>query len=32
MKPPSQIKKNSVAIEAMAKLNLSIQNYEELWQ
>ncbi|CAF3737244.1 unnamed protein product [Rotaria socialis] len=32
MKPPNQIKKSDKAIEALAKLNLNIQSYEELWQ
>ncbi|CAF0998674.1 unnamed protein product [Rotaria sordida] len=32
MKPPSQIRKNNLSMEALAKLNLNINDYEQLWQ
>ncbi|CAM4841639.1 unnamed protein product, partial [Rotaria magnacalcarata] len=31
MMPPNQIKQNNLSIEALAKLNLNIYNYEDLW-
>lgn len=32
LKPPNQIKQNSLSNQALAKLNLNINHYEQLWQ
>ena len=32
MLPPNQIKHNSVSIKALAKLNLNITDYEQIWR
>ncbi|CAF1269094.1 unnamed protein product [Rotaria sordida] len=32
MVPPNQIKNNNVSIKALAKLNLNITDYEQIWQ